>query len=83
MPPPRKIQVENKKVRAGLLACIDLIEKSCRLFPVSYHQKVARHFMLFQRFYHEFYVGRIIFNQEYLSKPRFGHRLSFVLLLEA
>ena len=81
--PPGKIEVENEKVRARLLACIDLIEKSYRSFPVSYDQKFTRHFMLFKRFYHEFYVCGVIFNQQNLSKRLFGNRLSFVLLLEA
>ena len=49
-------------------ACINVIEKSCRLFPITYDQKFASHFMLLKRFCHQVYVCRIIFNQQNPSK---------------
>jgi hypothetical protein len=39
--PPGRIEVENKRTRAGLLACIDLIERHRRSFPVGYDQKLT------------------------------------------
>ena len=60
--PPGKIEVENEKIRARLLACIDLIENIYRFFPVSYDEDFTRHLMLFKRLNHEFHVCGVIFN---------------------
>lgn len=80
---PRKIQIQNEKMRARVLACIDLVEKSCRSFSVSHDEKVTRHGVLFKCFYYEFYVCRVIFSQKNLAKGLVKHRLSLVLPPEA
>ena len=66
------------KVRARLFACIDLIEKNCCSFSIRHDEKFTRHLMLFKRFYYEFDICGVIFNQQNLSKRLFGHRLSLV-----
>ena len=78
-----KIEIENKQVRARLRARIYLIEKSCRSFPVVYDQQFTRYFMLFERFYHKFYVCGIVFNQQNLSKRLCRYQVGLALLLEA
>jgi hypothetical protein len=80
---PGKVKIENKQVRARLLARIYLIEKSCRSFPVVYDQKFTSYFMLLKRFYHEFYVCGIVVNQQNLSKRLCRYQLGLALLLEA
>jgi hypothetical protein len=79
---PRKIQIDNEEIRARLLACVNLIEKNLRLLTIRYNENFTRHFMLLQRFDHEFDIRSIILNQQNPSKRRCGYRLSLVLRLE-